>query len=284
MNSVRNDDGASIKMLAGLIHQRLGLHYDSDRIDMLSEKINTLVEAGNYGSILDYYYFLKYDNRCAAEWQRLQSVLAVSETYFWREYDQVQAAVQILIPEFLRERPGQPVRIWHAGCASGEEAYSMAISLDQAGLLDRDKVSIIATDFNQVTLAQARSGEYRQRAFRSLPEEIQNRYFQPSAPGLYQLDERIRGQVNFIYLNLFDETAMQMMFGYDIIFCRNVFIYFSKEGIRRVLGMLYQALNPKGYLMVAAAESLLRITRQFELIEVGNAFVYQKNHILDKQL
>jgi chemotaxis protein methyltransferase CheR len=281
MSSVRNDDGNSIQMLADLIHQRIGLYYDSDRMDLLVEKVSTLVDAGNYGTIMNYYYFLKYDSRCEAEWQRLQSALAVSETYFWREFDQIRAAVDIIIPELLRERPGKPVQIWHAACASGEEAYSMAIALDLAGLLDRSKVSILATDFNQATLALARAGEYRQRAFRSLPGEIQQRYFQPTAPGLYQLDERIRGQVKFIYKNLLDESAMRQMVNYDIIFCRNVFIYFSKESTRRALGLFYQALNPSGYLMVAAAESLLRISRQFELVEVGDAFVYEKNHNWD---
>jgi chemotaxis protein methyltransferase CheR len=276
MTPTPNVDGTSIQILADLIQKRIGLYYDSDRIDLLAERVNSLVEAGNYGSIINYYYFLKYDSQCEAEWQRLQAVLAVGETYFWREYDQIRAAVDILIPGLLEERPGQPVRIWHAGCASGEEAYTMAISLDQAGLLDRRKVSIIATDFNQASLAQARAGEYRQRAFRSLPVGILERYFQPSAPGLFQLDETIRGQVNFLYMNLLDETAMQQMANFDIIFCRNVFIYFSKDGIQRVLKMMYEALNPDGYLMVAAAESLLRITRQFELVEVGNAFVYQK--------
>jgi chemotaxis protein methyltransferase CheR len=281
MTPAPNVDGIAIQMLADLIQQRIGLHYDSDRIDLLAEKVNTIVKAGNYGSLINYYYFLKYDPQCAAEWQRLQTVLAVSETYFWREFDQIRAAVEILIPGFLRERPGQPVRIWHAGCASGEEAYTLAISLDQAGLLGPGKVSIVATDFNQPSLAQARAGEYRQRAFRSLPGEILERYFQPSGPGLFQLDETIRGQVNFVYMNLLDEKAMQQMAYFDIIFCRNVFIYFSKDGIRRVLEMMYQALNPNGYLMVAAAESLLRITRQFELVEVGNAFVYQKRQSQD---
>jgi chemotaxis protein methyltransferase CheR len=276
IDSPGSSTNLALKMLVELIHQRTGLSFDNSRLDLISSKISTILQASNFSSLLDYYYFLKYDNSADDEWFRLQSALAVNETYFWREYDAIRATAEEIVPRLLRDRPYQPVRIWHSACASGEEPYTLAIALEEAGNNQKDRIIIDATDFNHAALAQARSGLYKQRSFRRIPTEILSSYFAHNGQGRYQLNEDIRKRVNFSYMNLMDEASMGQMRNYDIIFCRNVFIYFSDAAIRQVTNWFYRSLNTSGYLFVAAAESLLRITHLYELVEVQDAFAYQK--------
>jgi chemotaxis protein methyltransferase CheR len=266
----------ALQMLADLIHERTGLQYDANRMDLLVDRLAVLMAESGYTSIMDYYYYLRYDAASTEEWQRLQSALAVNETYFWREFDQIQAAAEIIVPSLQRERPGRPVRIWHAACASGEEPYSMAMALDQTGAYRRGEIEITATDFNLVALADARKAVYRPRSFRSLPETIRSTYFSPDSQERFMLNHAIKARVQFRYLNLMDEGDMAGMRDYDIIFCRNAFIYFSEPAIRQVVSWFYRSLTTMGTLFVAAAESLLRLTSQFDLVEIGNAFAYSK--------
>lgn len=263
-------------ILADLIQQKTGLSFGSNRLDLLADRLTPLIEESGMPSAMDYYYFLKYDPEAEEEWRRVQSALAINETYFWREYSQIQAAVDILVPRMQQSRPGVPVRIWHAACATGEEPYTMAISLLEAGRYLQGPIEIRATDFNQNALELARKGIYRGRSFRSIPAGIQERYFTPAGKDTYQITENVRGKVQFSYMNLLDETMMSEMVNYDIILCRNAFIYFSDAAIRRVTEWLDRSLNPEGILFVAAAESLVRLTNRLELVEVGDVFGYQK--------
>jgi chemotaxis protein methyltransferase CheR len=266
----------SLAILADLIHQKTGLAFENNRMELLADKLAALISAQGFDSVMDYFYFLKYDPLAGEEWTRLYSTLAVNETYFWREFDQIHAAVEEIVPRLQRERPGVPVRIWHAACASGEEPYTMAMALNEAGLYDRGPIEIIATDFNQTALDLARKGIYRRRSFRSIPPNILLKYFTPLEKEAYRLSNSITERVQFSPLNLFDAEAMALMRNFDLIFCRNVFIYFSNESVRRVVDWLERSLNPSGTLFVAAAESLLQVTQCFDLVEIDEAFGYQK--------
>jgi chemotaxis protein methyltransferase CheR len=166
-----------------------------------------------------------------------------------------------------KERPGEVIRIWHAACASGEEPYSMAIALTEACCYWQGPIEIIGTDFNQEALDVARASRYRARALRLLPQEWKENYFLPEENERMRLISGIGKRVRFEYLNLMDQAAMEGMGELDIIFCRNAFIYFSTTAIRQVAEGFYRHLRQPGYLFLAAAESLLRITTLFELVE-----------------
>ena len=278
-----------LAMLAGLIHDQTGLMFEPARYDFLLDKVSPLAAERSCPTLLDYYYILKYDEKAEEEWLRLQTALAVNETYFWREFDQIRSVVDVIVPKLQKERPELPVRIWHAACATGEEPYTMAIALQEAGRYLYGKIQIYATDFNQTALAQAREGVYRQRSFRSIPADVKERYFIPlrgqhsgeHAADRFRLIDSIRERVDFAYLNLLDENSMAGVGGYDIIMCRNAFIYFSDSAVRRVVDHFYQAINDAGYLFVASAESLLRVTNRFALMEIGGAFGYLKLPLLN---
>lgn len=269
-------NGNTFHLLREAIHARMGVYYADDQRDLLAIKLSPLVIESGFTNFLDYYYHLKYDNGTRDDWEKLITALAVNETYFWREYDQIRAAAQHIIPQWQRKHPGKPIRIWHAACASGEEPYTMAIALVEAGRYIYGPIDILASDINPKALEIAQRAIYRQRSFRAIPPEIKEKYFKPVEGQNYQLRDSIRRRVAFRRINLLNAEELQSMPEQHIIFCRNVFIYFSENVIRSVSNQFYQVLRPGGYLFLGAAESLLRINDHFDLVTQHGAIGYQK--------
>lgn len=271
-------------LLRDLIHERLGLFYEDGKQDLLADKLTPLVLERGFDSFLDYYYLLKYDEDAADEWRRVIDALSVQETYFWREIDQVRALVDEIVPAYFARRPAMPLRIWSAACATGEEPLTIAMALNEAGWLGRAPIEIYATDASPAAIAKAQIGVYRERSFRSLPENLRNRYFTPWQPAgrstfeppQWQVAPWLRALIRWDVVNLVSDADVQRMPTMHVIFCRNVFIYFSESSIRRTVRLFGQVLVAPGYLFVGASESLLRVTTDFELQEIGGAFVYVK--------
>lgn len=265
---------ATFYLLADLIHRKTGLYYDESKRELLADKLSPLLLERGLNDFLDYYYLLKYDLQADDEWDRVQAALAVNETYFWREVDQIQWVARALLPTLYRDRPQTSPRIWHAGCCSGEEPYSLVMASMEQGL-PPGRLVVVGTDANKVALEAARQGRYGGRAFRSLPETLRDRYFTP-VDARWQIADRVREAVSFRHQNLMDENSMATMRHFDVIFCRNVFIYFSREAIERVTRYFHQALEPGGYLLLGASESLLRYDTPFEYTEVDGILAWRK--------
>lgn len=267
---------SALPLLRDLVQERLGLFYDAARYDTLADRLAPLVVERGFDSFLDYYYLLKYDETAAAEWLRVMDALSVPETYFWREIDQVQAIVQHVVPDLLRQHPGSPLRIWSAPCASGEEPLTIAMALEQAGLFDRGAIEIHASDASPAAIAKARDGRYRERAFRSLPPALKARYFTADGDA-WVVSPALHARVtSWSVVNLFCEADVATHARVPIVFCRNVFIYFSRDGIQRVVSYLERVMHVPAYLCLGASESLLKTPTTFELEEIGGAFVYVK--------
>jgi chemotaxis protein methyltransferase CheR len=262
-------------LLRDLIHERTGLFYENGKSDMLMDKLSPLVIERGFNSFLDYYYLLKYDVEAEAEWKRVQDALSVQETYFWREMDQIHALVEILMPQYFA-RPGiEPVRIWSAACATGEEPLSIAIALNEAGWFERLRIEIYATDASNAAIERARQGLYRQRSFRNLPLNLREKYFR-AEQDRWRIAPQIQAKVQWATANLRSDAEVSRFASAQIIFCRNVFIYFSEEAIRKTVKMFARQMPAEGYLFVAASESLLRLTTEFQFQELGSAFAYVK--------
>jgi chemotaxis protein methyltransferase CheR len=267
--------GSLFVLLRDIVHERAGIFYEESNRDLLAIKLSSrMIELG-FGSFLDYYYLLKYDAAAETEWQHLVNALTVRETYFWREIDHVRTLVDVLAPQHAADRPGAPLRIWSAACATGEEPLTIAMALHQGGWFDRLPIEIYASDISPQAIAQARRGIYPERSFRNLPAALRATYFAPEAGG-WRIAPEIHARVRWSTANLIDAQAIAGLATASAIFCRNVFIYFSEAAIRKTLRLLFERMQAPGYLFVGVSEPLLRLTTDFELREIGGAFVYVK--------
>lgn len=261
-------------LLRDLVHERTGVYFDAEKLGSMLEKLEPRVLAHGFRSYLDYYYLLKYEAEGTAEWMRVMDAFSVQETYFWREADQIRALVERVVPAWFKTN-ARPMRIWSAACATGDEPYSLAMALREGGW-GNHPIEILASDASEAALVKARAGLYRDRSFRALPAPLREKYF--TAKGeLFELDPQIKSRVTFRWANLMDLDALPEANAVDVIFCRNVFIYFSGASIKRVVGSFAQRLPVDGSLFIGSSESLLKITDQFDLHEIGTAFVYVRN-------
>lgn len=259
-------------LLRDLLHETTGIYFEPERVDVLLDKLQERVRAHGFRSFLDYYYLLKYEAGADQEWRRVMDALSVQETYFWREFAQVQALVTTLVPAWF-QRTAAPLRIWSAACASGEEPYTLAMALREAGFGDHP-ITIDASDASEAALQRAEAGVYRERSFRALPSHLRAKYFDPPGPQGTRLRRELLPAVTFRRANIVAPADIAPLASAPVVFCRNVFIYFSAEAIRRTVATFARAMPAGGHLFVGTSESLLKLTHDFELRDLGEAFVY----------
>jgi chemotaxis protein methyltransferase CheR len=267
----------TLELLRDLIAARAGLFYDDGRLELLRDRLVTLAIDRGFDSMLDYYYLLKYDGAAGAEWRRVMDALSVQETYFWREADHFRALTEIIVPRLLAQGP--KIRVWSIPCATGEEPLSIAMALTEAGLFEKGRIEIHASDASEAALARAREGVYGKRSFRQLPESMRDKYFvRDTAKELWTIKPDLFARVtSWTRINIIDRTEMSELAACDVIFCRNLFIYFTPACVRDLAQTLARLMPSPGYLCVGAAESLLRSGAAFDLQELGGAYVYVKS-------
>lgn len=267
----------TVPLLRDLIVAHAGIHYDDDRLDLLRDRLAPLAIERGFDSLLDYYYLLKYDAAAPKEWLAVMDALSVQETYFWREADQLRALATAIMPLLVEQRRS-PIRIWSVPCATGEEPLSIAMALDDAKWFDRAAIEIYASDASETALARAQQRRYGRRSFRTLPDAMRDRYFTRNGDKDEwmphpDLCARITA---WDRVNVMQPLDVQRHAGADVIFCRNLFIYFTPAGVREVAARFAHWMPSPGYLCVGAAESLLRTGAGFDLQDLGGAYVYVK--------
>jgi chemotaxis protein methyltransferase CheR len=259
-------------LFSSLVEEASGIRYGPHDHDLFASKLaDHAIELG-YVSLLDYYYRLRYDDPEGAETQRLIEALLVHETYFFRELPPLVELVDHHLAQVCKQR-GR-ARVWSAACSTGEEPYTLAMLLDDRGLLDQ--VEILATDYSSEVLARAASGRHSRRALREgHPAALAARYLEVSSHGVH-VAPRIRAAVKFERLNLMNHDAIQKLGTFDAILCRNVLIYFRDERALALVERLANALEPDGLLLVGVSESLLRFGTTITCEERGGSFFYRK--------
>ena len=262
-------------LLRDLIHDRAGLYFDDARLDTLGEKLAPLIIERGFNSFLDYYYLLKFDVDAEDEWRNLTNALSVQETYFWREMDQVHALATDLLPQLVAQNGTSPIQIWSSACATGEEPLTIAMRLNEDGWFDRAKIEIYASDVSSFALDRARRGKFRERSFRALPANLKEKYFEFDGKE-WRVAASIHEKIKWQQVNLLEKADISTLARASVIFCRNVFIYFSPDAIRKVVDAFAEKMKTPAFLFAGAAESLLKITDEFELEEIGGCFVYVK--------
>jgi chemotaxis protein methyltransferase CheR len=269
--------GTGLEVLRDLVHERGGIFFDANRIDVLGERLAPLVVRRGFRSFLDLYYLLKYDDAAALPaWREVFDALAVPETYFWREIDQIKAVVCRVIPELVHRARGGAVRIWSVPCASGEEPLTIAMALEESGWFDRAEIEIYASDASRAAIDRARTARYRPRSMRALPPHLAEKYFTEIDGMFAPAPELQRRVISWTTVNLLAADDVAPLARSPVVFCRNAFIYFSPQAIRRVVDTFAASMPTPGYLCVGAAESLLQLTTKFTLEELDGAFVYVK--------
>lgn len=267
----------TFRQLRDFIHDYSGIFFDDDSRGLLEKRLGSRLQALHIGSFLDYYRFLKYDRRRDDELVRVMELLTVNETYFFREPRQLQAFSKEILPELASRRASdRRFRIWSAGCSSGEEPYTLAMLILEDGRFSGWDIEILASDINPQVLQKARQGEYRSHSFRATEHYFQKKYFSPGEKGSFRIRDEVRRYVTFGNLNLLDEKRVHLLGAVDVVFCRNVLIYFDRCAKSRVAEVFHATLKGGGYLLLGHAETLMNISTAFELCHLKNDMVYRK--------
>jgi len=264
------------RLMRDQIYKRTGMWFADTSKYLLQKRLSPRARELNFDSFQKYFYFLQYDPRAEAEFDQIYDLVTTNETYFFREPAQLAAFAEEIVPEILERKTVKKIRIWSAGCSSGEEPYSIAMLLAEAGHYDHAAFEIFASDINQQVLAKARRGHYRESAFRATEIGLRDKYFTRAEDGSWHIHDDIRNRVSFGRLNLYDEARVSLLGHLDVIFCRNVIIYFDDQSKRVVVSNFYNRLTDAGYLLLGHSESLISLSTQFKLRHLKNDMVYQK--------
>jgi chemotaxis protein methyltransferase CheR len=264
---------SEIEQFRALLVRRLGLQFDDTKLGMLADVFQRRLEAGGYAG--DAYLSVLDAPAARDEIASLALQLTVPETYFFRHHEQFRAFTDIALPDRMcKQAASRRLRILSAGCASGEEPYSMAILMQQAA--ETWNVSIRGVDINAAMLKKAASGRYTTWSLRETPPDIQRRWFERNG-GEFILDAGIRQAVTFKEHNLAeDDPDIWRPEEYDVIFCRNVIMYFSPQFAQAVIDRITRSLAPGGYLFLGHAETLRGLSNDYHLRHTHNAFYYQR--------
>lgn len=266
------------RLLRDFIHGYCGIYFDDGSRYLLERRLSRRLEQHRFKSFEEYYRYLRYDRKREEELTVLIDNLTTNETYFFRENPQLRAFAEEILPE-LRETLAERkvLRIWSAGCSTGEEPYTIAMLLIESGNWWRDwQVEILGSDINQRVLHTARKGVYNKTSHRVTSPAMLSKYFVEEEKGDYRIIDKVKELVSFSSLNLLDPAKANLISHMDVIFCRNVIIYFDKESKKKVIESFSGKLREGGYLLLGHSESLINLSNAFVLRTLKNDMVYQK--------
>ena len=275
-NTVEMDEDEFLS-IRNLIYDQCGLYFETDSKYLLEKRLSRRLYVHQFTSFKDYFLFLKYDSRRDEEFSAVVDLLTTNETYFFREGYQLRAFTDEIIPEIMSRKKDKTLRIWSAGCSTGEEPYTIAILLlelmEKVNLKDW-QIDILGSDISQRVLGSARKGIYGPSSFR----ETDSRYlsFFEDEDGKKRIKDEVRKLVTISQLNLLDSNKTGLLKKMDVIFCRNVIIYFDLKAKKKVIQGFYDKLDDGGYLLLGHSESLMNISTLFDLKHLKNDLVYQK--------
>ncbi len=266
------------RLIRDIIRDYCGLYFDDGSRYLIEKRLARRVRNHHFNDFRDYYRFIRYDRNSEEELCAIVDVLTVNETYFFREQNQLRAFSDEILEE-LREsnKDRKKLRIWSAGCSTGEEPYTLAMLIQERGGFSGWDIEIYGSDINQRVLQTARQGVYRRNSFRTTEPYYLNKYF-IEEDGVYRIADSVKRYVNFSYLNLLDPFKIKFMGKMDVILCRNVLIYFDGASRKRVIEHFFDRLVEGGYLLLGHAESLINLSTAFTLKHFKNDMVYQKPH------
>lgn len=263
-----------------LIYEKTGIRFEMKKMYFIGKRVQKRIDEVGADSVSEYIRLLKFIDKDGKELQNLMNLLTVNETYFFRDFPQLTAFAEdslIELTDKKRKQDDRTLRIWSAGCSSGEEPYTLAIILLE--MVDDIKywdVDIVATDIDDPVIEKAKRAVYSNRSIKDVPPDYLERYFTRKGFDNYQLKDIIKNMITFEHLNLSDSALMRKKKNFDFIFCRNVLIYFDDLSRKKVVDHFYLALNKGGYIFLGSSESAGRINSAFKIKRMTNYLVYYK--------
>lgn len=242
----------------------------------VERRVQDRMQSTQAPSFEDYYGRLRADMQ--GEIEQFVNAFTVNETYFYREEHQLNCLTSDLLPARLAvKRRGDPLRIWSMPCSTGEEPYSIAIwLLENWPHVDEHDIEIVASDIDTAAVALARAGVYGKRALMRLPARVVDRYFAADGHASWRILDDLRESVRFTAANVLDRPTMRSHGQFDVIFCRNVLIYFDDIARRTAAENLFESLLPGGFICLGHTESMSRISPLFDVARFTDAIVYQR--------
>ncbi|EKF9854239.1 protein-glutamate O-methyltransferase CheR [Vibrio cholerae] len=259
-------------------YQKTGIFFENSKRYFVDKRLLQRIELTEHQSFRGYFTYLRFQ-ASGEELQAVINALTVNETYFFREISQLESLVEEVLDDIVRHRPSELIRIWSMPCSSGEEPYSIVLFLlEHWPKLEQVDIEIIASDIDTGILQKAAQGIFSARSVKNLPNSSLNKYFSLRADGCYQLIDDIRQSVRFTQTNLNNRAEVQKLGAMDVIFCRNLLIYFDDISRRNAVESFYEQLNPGGVLFLGHSESMSRISSIFHVKRFRKSTGYYKPH------
>lgn len=264
-----------LEEICAIIYKRSGMVFGEAKRYYIERRITDLINQRQAHSVRNYISILRGDLN---ETELLINSFTVNETYFYREQHQLACLSNSILPDIVRTKgPGDRIRIWSMPCSSGEEPYSIAIwLLENWSLVDAYNIEIVGSDIDTAILRQAVEGYFGQRSLSKLPEEVRTRYFEPEKDQQRRLIGDLRESVTFAKGNIVDRQSLGALGNFDVIFCRNLLIYFDEAAREMAARNIHELLSPGGYVCLGHTESMSRISETFEPVRFPDAIVYRE--------
>jgi len=263
---------AVFRGLRDFIYERSGIFIPDTKKYFIENRLINRLRERNLKGYDEYLSFLKFNGN-GNELERLFDAVTTNETYFFREPQQLEVFANVIVTKVVEQKRAREVRLWSAACSTGEEPYTLVMMLKERhpGL----RLEVVSSDLSEAVLESARRGSYGSYSMRNVTEPYLTKYFRREGQSCV-LDPAVRSAVRFVNINLVDERRVRSLRAMDVIFCRNVLIYFDDRAKQKVVSGLYDVLKPGGFLFIGSSESLHSVTRAFRPVIIDKVVVYQK--------
>jgi chemotaxis protein methyltransferase CheR len=269
------------RQIRDLVYKVSGIYQLEEKFYLLIDGCGRRMKQLGVRTAGEYWDRLTANSSRDAELRQLLNELTIGETCLFRSQPQLDAVRKVILPELATDKVKQMtkrLRIWSAGCSTGEESYTLAMNMleEMEGLLKGWTVEVLATDLNDRSIETANAGIYGEYALRSTSDYFKRKYFTPVDEKRLQVRPEVKKLVNFSRLNLQDDSKMLFMKGIDLVFCCNVLIYFDGPSKAKVVNHFYSNLNFGGYFFLGTSESLFKLNENFHVVHFPGAIAYWK--------
>lgn len=264
--------------MSEFIYRKSGIFLEEDKhFDKLSKYVDKRAQELEVDNFRKYFFILRFDDKTGEEFQELMNAVTVNETYFFREKEQFEVLANRILPELHKRLPvSKPIRILSSPCSTGEEPYSMIIHiLEEANIVEKRDIEVVGIDIDSTVIEKAKKAKYSDRSVHAVPKGLLAKYFKKKSLG-YELIEDLQGSVDLQVANIFDKEQMRKLGKFDVIFSRNMLIYFDDASRKEVAMTFYDMLDQGGYVLLGHAEYMSRIVSVFKAVKLDNTLIYQK--------